>query len=916
MAVLDSMIYCIFVLCFMMVNFAGSARSSPLASTLEIPEAQFEIAVNEQDSAPSHLQGRMTWSGLTPDSEGLVCFYLPYEDPEFGSRHGTMGRFESISGSQPQATLHNGHLQVTVNSLGAFPSNSDQDHILRIRLPSNWQEGNHLDMLVDASVPRPKFSHPLDWFFDGFLPLKLPNCETSNLTHLHFIQAMYTQYRGRIEFPQKWTYQGPGQVNTAGQVDVELTGSTFAFALQKDTQKLELQIAGIPVQIFPRSKSFVSLRATVEEMLPQLIERLGPPPFQSLTIVETTEVQRSNLPGIIAINKPSQAFFDKLQVDWINWRHWIMLNQLIKQWYGSAIAVDNPDDNWLMDGLVEFVLLDTLARNQEKWDLFRPIFNGRKPVSFTYLQVAEIFAGMLRQNAPFATLTDSSLQSKNRWQDQHSLLFIKQAFALRQIAEKAGHDSFFAMLRAANRDWIHKKIAPKDFYSWVDRRPSPFSPSIRQEIKSNLLTWWTSEGWPDFKLTKFSVESLKGEKWVANIESQQLGEIDFAPSLIVTDDTGASYSSTMRNFSQSPGAWTAEVVTRGRPISATIDPDHVTFDSNRFDNSSESPDIVFFPGTTNTLRDDAYTILWVPYPVRRPGEAFSVGIGASIRHYLESGLSVRFEYAHATRRGSYFINQEIKWPGFGLSSNLLASHTYFNDRRIEASVARSPLFAAGPRLSVTGRLRRKGEAGKSDSDHYTLGFLASIRPPGVWNPCQPSLVAEWEKAPDVWAPDFSYERNTATALGSCLFPKGTNLRIRGFAGDLTTDGIPPLTAQFRPNDLYEVGLRLDSSVTRVNKIIATQADLYLPLFLPLPRDMLILPRQMKWRLFHDFGKSPDAQVTYRSAGMGFFIPFGGDLSGAGSLTVSRISLLAILYQKVGAQVSRRPSIVFDLTGEI
>jgi hypothetical protein len=900
----------------MMVSFTGLARSSPVGATKNTPALDFDISVLEDQSAPSRIKGALSWSGLTPDPENMVCFYLPYEDAEFGSRHGSMGRFETISGIQPQAILHNGQLILDVTTLGVATIKEPPDHVLRIKLPPNWGIHDRLDMRLEATVPRARFSNPYDWFFDGFLPQKMDQCNTSNFTHPHFLYSTYTHFKAHIRVPLDWTYQGPGDIGTNGDVESELTGASFAFALQKGAEKIEFHSAGIPIRFFPRSKSFKSLRSTIEKMLPMIIHRLGTPPFKSLTIVETTEVQRTGLPEIIAINKPSQAFFDKLQVDWINWRHWILLSQIVKQWYGGAISAKSPDDAWLIDGLVEFILLDVLATDQEKWDLFRPILNGKRPLSFTYLQVAEIFAGMLRQNAPFATLTDDSLHTRDGWQAQNSLLFIKQTFALRQIASKTGNSQFFSLLRLATKDWRYKRVSPRDFFDWIDHKPSPISPSLRDEIKEDLLVWWTKEGWPDFTLSEFKIEALRDGKWAANVECRQLGGVDFAPDLRVIDDTGASYSTKMHTPKKINDSWTTEILTRGRPVSATIDPDHITFDANRFDNSSESPEIVFFPGTTNTLRDDAYTILWVPYPQRRPGEALSLGIGGSIRHYLESGLVLRLEYAPATRRGSYFINQDFKWPKVGLSYNLLASHTYFNDRRLEAALTRSPLFSKGPRIALSSKIRKKGEAGKPKSDHVTYGFSAAIRPESNWIPCQPSLLVEWEKAPAAWASEFSYEKRTASALGSCLFPKGTQFRLRGFAGALDAIGKPPLTSQFRPNDLFEVGLRLDSSVMRVNHILAMEADLFLPLVLPIPKDMMILPRQMKWRLFHDLGRSFDNQAIYRSAGMGFFFPFGGDLSGAGSLTVSRISLLTILYQKVGAEVSRRPSIVFDLTGEI
>jgi hypothetical protein len=150
----------------------------------------------------------------------------------------------------------------------------------------------------------------------------------------------------------------------------------------------------------------------------------------------------------------------------------------------------------------------------------------------------------------------------------------------------------------------------------------------------------------------------------------------------------------------------------------------------------------------------------------------------------------------------------------------------------------------------------------------------------------------------------------------CNFSRGTNLKLKAFAGAIDVKGTPPRTSQFRLNDLAEVGLRLDKNIQRVNRIAALETDLFLPLFLPIPRNLMILPRQMKGRIFYDLGISDQPHKMIRAGGAGFFLPLGGDLSGAGSLTISRVSLLAILYQDIHGEISRKPTVLFDLSGDL
>lgn len=898
------------------MSFSAFAEGSSDSLPLTLPEATFALVVQDSAQGPDTLQGHMTWKGLRPDAEGTVCFYLPYEDPEFGNFHGLMGRFENISGRQPQAALIGGHLEASTEKQDIQVLPSTETHVLKLKVPPGWKPDTALHMEITAKVPRPKFSDPLDWFYDGFHPQLLPHCQTASYTHLHFTHSNHTHFQGTLEIPKRWTFQGPASKNINRMVTIDQFSTSLAFALQMTPTVIARRVADTWVYIYPRSQSFKALASTVEEILPLLIQKLGPPPFSSLTIVETTEVQRSGLSGVIAMNRPAQAFFDKMQVDWINWHHWNLTSQLIRQWYGGAITSVSPDDDWLIEGLVEYLTIHVLEQKSSIWDLFRPILGDKKPLSLTYLQAANIFAGMLRQGAPFAILTKDTYESSSPRQNQDPLLFIKHAFALRQIADLSGESAFLGMLRSLNKEKRFQSLSPQEFMARFDHKPTPFSPSLREEVKESLKQWWTQAGWPDFRVTSFQESPLSEEKWVAKVTARQVGEIDFAPTFLVQDDNKKTYFVRGSQKTDTPDIWEAEVITEGRPLSTIVDPLRVTFDANRFDNSSKAPELVFFPGTTNTLRDDAYTVLWAPYPFRRPGEPLSFGVGASIRHYLESGLAVRVEYAPSTHTGSYLITEEINWPSQALVANFIASHSYFNDRRLEAALTRRPLFSAGPRLSVSLKVRRKEEAGQSQTRHITFGAAFAAKPTGVVRPCQPSFQLEWEKAPALWTKDFAYERKTGVGVGTCTFARGSGLRLRGFAGALEVTGVPPRTSQFRPNDLFEAGLRLDRNVPRVNRIMASQFDLFLPLFIPIPRNFVILPRQMKWRLFYDFGKSEDTNTTYRSGGAGFFLPLGGDLAGAGSLTLSRVSLLAILHQNVNGDITRRPGVVFDLTGDL
>jgi hypothetical protein len=73
---------------------------------------------------------------------------------------------------------------------------------------------------------------------------------------------------------------------------------------------------------------------------------------------------------------------------------------------------------------------------------------------------------------------------------------------------------------------------------------------------------------------------------------------------------------------------------------------------------------------------------------------------------------------------------------------------------------------------------------------------------------------------------------------------------------------------------------------------------------------------MRWRVYYDLGVAGREHFSYRSAGFGFLLPFGGDLSGAGSLALTRLSILVIAFNDVGGVKERKPMVTIDLTGDL
>ncbi len=891
------------------------AATPAIAQGVAPPEVRVEaqVVTELEDQAPRLIQGSLTIRNWR--AEGGRCLYLPYQDSDYGEDRGTNRRFEVFSGKAAKISFSGGFLKLKATGPIALLSHKTPA-MVEVKTPDGFGPDDEIVLSFEARVPRLPSSNPNDWFYDGFLPQLMPRCLEGGLDPAYYRPSLAAHVSGRVRFPTSWEYQGPGTKLTDNSVAIELRARTYAFALGRKFQHKTFAVGSTQVDVAYLTPGFETIAETVVAALPIMAAMFGPYPHKTLAIVETYELQRHGLPGIIAINKPAQQIFGQAQKEWLNWLHWITAVQLARQWYGGAVIAPTPDADWLISGTTEFATTEALGKIPSRYDLFH--FDGSQAFfTFDYLQVSEFSAATLRRYSPFAVLTRPDYVTRDIWNDQHALQFTKHAFALRQIKNYAGEAAFYGFLRNFTTQSLNGLVTPHDFKAFLGRMPSPFSPQVRKDLHMFLDSWWQKDGWPDFKFRDMQTETLPGGRFLTVVTASQEGAIDFPPIVGLEDDAGNRQKGRASRAKHDPGLWRAEFVSLNPPVEAIIDPGHEAFDSDRFNNSSRWPGIDFFPGGANTLRDDAYTVAWFPYAFRRPGEPFSLGVGSALFRYIQGGAYARIETAPSTKQSAVEVRQTFQMPSVALESDVVFDQNYDNDRTGEVSLLRSPLIAGDPIIGLAMKARHRQRVGEPDSRHQTTAASLSVKPLGRSRSCAYSLGFEIEKAPEQWADDFAYERKYGTATGSCFITQRSSLGVRLFAGSLFTEGEVPDAAKFKPTSLREARLILDQrGLERSKKLSSAGFDLLLPFHIPLPSDTLILSRQMRWRLFYDFGRAYDLGLYYRSAGLGPVLPFGGDIAGAGSFALTRMSLLVIAYSRVGSEKSPKPSVVFDFTGDL
>lgn len=906
---------------FFMGGGAAAAPGTPVREALERPTVTLKAEVKAgTDALPSEISGTIKVKGWKTGG-APHCLYVPYQDSGYGLDRAITRRQEMFADKHGRQVFENG---ATTLTLDGKPIETGTG-IVRLE-PVVQTEGDarfdDMTIAFTSRIPRLPATTPDEWFFDGYTPRLLTSCPAEEIVAVRALPSVVSDISYSVKFPDGWAFVGPGKLTPAGPAEGRLTAAHVAFALTRGQQRLAMDVGDIHVDFVFRTSTFLQIVPTVERTLPLLVQLFGEFPYgKSITIVETTELQRFGLPGLIAVNRAQQGLFDRMQSDWLNWMHWVVVSQLVKQWYGGAIVAKTADDEWLTAGIAEFAILEALKRDPLRFNLFTEWETGVRLLSFTFLQVSEVTAATFRRTTPYATVTTDDYVTKDRQLHQSPLLFIKQAEAMRQMQGLAGDGPFSGFMRQLTAAYLHKAISPAEFYAFLGRRPSPFPPTVRDQLQTDVKAWWTRTGWPDFELEDFKTEALPDGRWLAEVSAVQNGEVDFAPLFGIYDDSGVwryvRAEPKKRTLENGKQVWHAALALAYKPLRADVDPTHEAYDYDRFNNSSAPTGVQFFPGPAETLRDDAYTVVWVPYLYRLPAQPFSIGLQSVLFRYIQSGLFMKVEMAPKEKLYGGEIRKRFAIEDRGLFFDLNLDHDYVNDRQAEASVTRAPLWNGDPAAGITLKTRFKQRVGQPESRHQTFVLGANMKNATPQARCHGQLAGELERTPPSFSKGFEYTRSFGVVSGDCNITLRSNLGTRFFYGMVRSTGEAPDQALFKPTDLKGTRLRIDDSgLTLGRRVASVGTDLVLPMYLPLPNDTLILSRQLKWRVFYDAGRSFDERHDYRSAGLGFLLPFGGDLAGAGSLSLTKLTLLGILYSSVDGVVSRKPSVVFDLSGDL
>ncbi len=903
--------------CFLwLLVLALIAKGGAAFAQVNIDFSYLKISEN-QEAQPQTIEGQIKISGWS--SPNGFCLYLPYNDPQYGQKRLFARRFESSA--QYQKNRFQGG---KIDLVGMYPLDNDvqklTDYLVFINPAAGGNLLNEINLEFKATVPRLVSSSDQIWFYDLFYPVPLSQCPKDILDSSYYSLYSRNNITANLEIPKGWSFAGPeSDFSEVDKMALRWQGNHLAFALTK-VHKLEvIKINDINIRLFYFSENFRDIIPTIESALLSHTNWLGDFPFPSLTIIETSELERVDIQGMVLINTPHQSLFKSLQKNWLNWSDWVMTYLLATQWLGASVQVESQDDWWLLAGLADFVTEESL--NSEPLKSKKTFFKNNSKLDFIttdYKEMNDILSATLKRRSPKEFLVNKDLTSRPL-KKQSPLNYLKHVAALHQIKNIGGSEKFSKFLKAFTRRHQTSFVRPKDFIQQFFLEPVIYEPKDMNFLSEHTVDWWESKTWPDLSLNQFSSIQTKDGHWLTRCEVGFNTTFQVPFMLRIEGMTGER-----SDFFFEEPSWDRrdkvliEVTTDFQPKEAIIDPDYYFYDSNRFNNSKKLPNFYFLPGNFKHLSDQNYSVIWLPYAFRRPGEPFSLSVEAATFKFIDHVFASKVDFAPSEDVIAWEFMINRKYPHLNFNTITSASRDFYGLTRYTVGVESPLINADAYDLSLDTKINHLVILGKTSLSHETFELGLRLTPALGEQMCKIPVVFGSEQSFSMLPQDFRYQKARLSAMLACSFSPYLDTALRGFWGKINFAGELPTNIAFNVENLEEARVRLDAPRDYLaNDITSLGFDLFFPFNFALPMNTPILTRMLKWRAYYDQGLSTSPiNRRFSAAGGGLLLPIGGQLSGVNPISITQLSLLAVLYKKINEEESRQISVIFDFAADL
>ncbi len=849
------------------------------------------------------LKGELNYQPA--DDAAEVCFYLPFLDPSYV--------FDPARGYSPSIDKYGNVQRVPGRmSISGFKAEGITEPWL-VRVPrgaDGWVRAEFQSRLPFWPDRRDKGR----WLFNDAYPQPLKTCPAKHAPSLDYPRELGLDIKAKVYLPEGRDLVAPAEtIRPEGEGQpwqLTFTGPKLSFAVAQNFLGEEREVAGVKLRIAYHSEFFSQYLETIPRLLAEQVAINGPFPFKSLVVLETDDLERARIPGIVTVNKPKQAELLTREKSVVHWTVWQLANFIGEQWMGSAITADRFDHDWLVRGNIDVTAYLTLQSDPHWQDFFAPRHGDQPWFHLSYAQSTDLMAALLTYSKPRNKLTTNELEAAEPFSSQHPVAYARHALAMRYAQWFLGKERFIALWREFLQEYRFKTITPRDWIQFLHAQGEA-------ELARVFALWWASDSWPDAKLV--DVRETKAANGLNKITVLARQNNDVVLPLTAAIETADGKITVVEGKAAGDGLWVAELETSSTYENVELQPDRAVFDWDRFNNSDRRTPWQFFPGGARSFRDDAMTVLWLPLVAKLPGEEWTFLLASQIFAYMHNSMTLIGSYVPSEKRAGFraFYVTDISF--LSLYTVISASQNFGNQTRgervLDAGFYRRSFFLSNPGLELGLRLRYREVLGQNDTAHPTVTLRAQLEPP---NPqlCRYDVNVDVERTVPGANNRLNYARDTGKFQGNCQFFSLVG-EARTFYGVLKSRGDVPGNVAFQPQDLDGPRLRMEmKGLQPVQRVGSLGLDLLGPLRLPVENIFFALPRETRWRIFYDYAQAPDAGHTYHDAGVGFSMPFGGDVVGKETITFMRLSILAVLYQKYDDEVGKKPAILLDVLGKL
>ncbi len=265
-----------------------------------------------------------------------------------------------------------------------------------------------------------------------------------------------------------------------------------------------------------------SLAERAAETLSSESQMLGPYPYSSLSLTENPSAESQGWPGLVFLSsyaylQPEQLRAMNLPLpDAIIYSEVMMPHELAHQWYGDQVSWASYHEQWLLEGLANYISLLLLEHSQPTdvqltLENYRQILASRSREGRRLVEAGPVTLGSRLSSSHFPNGYEIITYGRGTWLI-HMLRWMLRD-ASRTQANPSGDDTvFLALLRSLVQQYKGKEITNSDFEQAVEAvLPKSLWFENRRSLDWFFDGWVTGTAFPQVELSGVKIiHSAKG----------------------------------------------------------------------------------------------------------------------------------------------------------------------------------------------------------------------------------------------------------------------------------------------------------------------------------------------------------------------------------------------------------------------